>query len=119
LGLVEFGCTGLVPAATLATACGVAVDDGRGTDVLGLFWARAVEELLPQPQLFMLIQEGVVQPPTLLPERHPLAALIDRQKPKAPTIVHREIINREIATRMAGNPSLVQATLVAGKFLPG
>jgi hypothetical protein len=93
-----------VPAPTLATACGEVVEDGLGTVVLGLFWASELDEPPPQPQLLMLIHDGVDQPPTLPPDRQPLAAKTDKPNPRAPTIVHREI-----AKRMAGDPSLVPA----------
>jgi len=69
--------------------------DGRGIDVLGLFWARAVEvELLPQ--LFQLSQEGVDQP-VPVPVRHPLA-----QQTLAPIHNKPTIIDRESETRMTG-----------------
>jgi hypothetical protein len=65
------------------------------------------EELLPpQPQLLMLIQEGVDQLPAVVPERHPLAALIKTLNPRAPTTVHREVANR-----MANDPSLILGKL--------
>jgi hypothetical protein len=46
----------VVPAATLATACGVAPAEGRGTEVLGLLWASCEE--VPQPQLLHVGQDG-------------------------------------------------------------
>jgi hypothetical protein len=61
------------------------------------------DELLPpQPQLLMLIHDGVDQLPTPVPERQPLAALIDNPRTMAPTTVHLEI-----AKRMASDPSLI------------
>jgi hypothetical protein len=109
---VAVGCTGLVPAATLDTACGVAPPDGLGTDVLGLLCATAFVDgdvLLPQFQLFMLSHDGVDQPEA--PARQPPAVEI-KHIPSALTTAHREI-----ATRMASDPSLVPAR--AGRFLPG
>jgi len=76
----------------------VALVDGRGTEVLGFDWAKDEEELLlPQPQLFMLSQDGVLQP--LAPDLQPVAAPSVRHSTRAEQVVHREI-----AIRMASNP---------------
>jgi hypothetical protein len=61
----------------------------------------------------MLIHEGVDQPPAVVPERHPLAALIDKLNPRAPTTVHREIANR-----MANDPSLISGDSNASPKIP-
>ena len=82
-------------AATLATAWGVEVVEGLGTEVLGLAEAMADgEAVLPQPQLFMLSHDGVDQPLVLAPERQPLAPLITTPSPKTPMTVHRESVTR-------------------------
>lgn len=50
--------------------------------------------MLPQPQLLMLIHDGVDQPLMLAPERQPLALLITTPRPKTPMIVHRDSVTR-------------------------
>jgi hypothetical protein len=96
-----------VGAATLATACGEAVDEGFGTVVLGLEEASAeLFEPLPQPQLLVFIQDGVAQPLVAPPDLQPVL-LTTRPKPKAQAINHRES-----ATRMIGDPSLVPVRII-------
>jgi hypothetical protein len=66
--------------------------------VLGFDWATEEDELLLLlPQLFMLSQEGVLQP--LAPDRQPVAAPSVRQSTRAEREVHREM-----AIRMASSP---------------
>jgi hypothetical protein len=91
---------GVVPAATLATACGVAPAEGRGTEVLGLFCASA-PELVPQPQLFQVGQLGF-QLARLPLDWHPASPIV--LIAKTPMTVQRES-----STRMASGPSLLPA----------
>jgi hypothetical protein len=62
--LVAWAWPAALGAATLATACGVAVVEGLAGDVLGFVWATALAGgLLPgQLQLLTLIHDGVLQP---------------------------------------------------------
>ena len=94
-----------VAAPTLATACGVAVVEGRVGAVL--LWASDVEERLPQLQLLKL---GHDQPLAAGPDLHPPAAASERQKLVTQTAVHRES-----ETHMASDPSQVPGE-IAGEI---